>query len=254
VRIRRPSPAMCVALIALFVALGGTGYAAMNLPRDSVGTAQLKDGAVTRSKISARARRALRGRRGTKGPAGPRGATGPVGPATGPAGGALAGSYPNPSLAAGAVHPGNLGGVPTARLTNSADQPWPNQLVVTPVSFDTELFDNAGMHDAAHPTRLTAPIDGIYLIGASATFGPGATSSRAINLVENGTTTLSRAFDFYSDTDYLPVETVTTTKLRAGDYVESDAARTSASGSISIVSSGPQFSPAFWMTWIAPAS
>ena len=61
-RIRRPSPAMCVALIALFVALGGTGYAAFSLPRDSVGTAQLKDGAVTKGKISARTRRALRGR------------------------------------------------------------------------------------------------------------------------------------------------------------------------------------------------
>ncbi|MEA2492586.1 MAG: hypothetical protein QOJ29_497 [Thermoleophilaceae bacterium] len=51
---RRPSPAMTVALIALFVALGGTGYAAMKLPRNSVGSAQLKSDAVRSSKVKNR--------------------------------------------------------------------------------------------------------------------------------------------------------------------------------------------------------
>jgi hypothetical protein len=50
-RLHRPSPALVVATIALFVALGGTGYAAFGLPRNSVGTKQLKNGAVTTSKI-----------------------------------------------------------------------------------------------------------------------------------------------------------------------------------------------------------
>ena len=43
----RPSPAMIVALAALFVALGGTSYAAFSLPKNSVGSAQIKRGAVT---------------------------------------------------------------------------------------------------------------------------------------------------------------------------------------------------------------
>ena len=43
----RLSPSMVVAMIALVVALGGTGYAAIVLPANSVGTRQLKDGAVT---------------------------------------------------------------------------------------------------------------------------------------------------------------------------------------------------------------
>jgi hypothetical protein len=47
-----PSPAMVVSLIALFVALGGTSYAALTLPKNSVGTKQLKNGAVTAAKIS----------------------------------------------------------------------------------------------------------------------------------------------------------------------------------------------------------
>ena len=47
-----PSPALVVAVIALFVALGGTSYAAITaLPANSVGTTQLKDNAVTSSKI-----------------------------------------------------------------------------------------------------------------------------------------------------------------------------------------------------------
>jgi len=55
-----PSPAMVVALIALFVALGGTSYAALTLPKNSVGTKQLKDGAVTAAKISSSAGGAVR--------------------------------------------------------------------------------------------------------------------------------------------------------------------------------------------------
>src|SRR5215218_6203508 len=46
-----PSPAMVVACLALLVALGGTGYAAIKLPANSVGTKQLKRGAVTGVKV-----------------------------------------------------------------------------------------------------------------------------------------------------------------------------------------------------------
>jgi hypothetical protein len=40
-----------ISAIALFVALGGTGYATMELARNSVGTKQLKSSAVTSAKI-----------------------------------------------------------------------------------------------------------------------------------------------------------------------------------------------------------
>lgn len=52
---RRPSPAMVVACIALAIALGGTSYAAIRLPANSVGTKQLKKNAVTKAKIAANA-------------------------------------------------------------------------------------------------------------------------------------------------------------------------------------------------------
>jgi hypothetical protein len=41
-----------VAWIALFVALGGTGYAAVRLPAGSVGARQLKNGSITAAKLN----------------------------------------------------------------------------------------------------------------------------------------------------------------------------------------------------------
>jgi hypothetical protein len=48
---RRPSAAMIVSTTALFVSLGGVGYAASSLPASSVGTAQLQHSSVTHSKL-----------------------------------------------------------------------------------------------------------------------------------------------------------------------------------------------------------
>jgi hypothetical protein len=50
-RTRRPSPALVISIVALLVALGGTAYAGITIPKNSVGTKQLKDGAVTTKKI-----------------------------------------------------------------------------------------------------------------------------------------------------------------------------------------------------------
>jgi hypothetical protein len=59
---RRPSPAMVVALLALFITLGGTGYAASN------------------ATSSRKHHRVVRGRRGPPGPPGTPGHTGATGP------------------------------------------------------------------------------------------------------------------------------------------------------------------------------
>jgi hypothetical protein len=78
---------MVVAMLALVFALTGTGIAAVAaLPRNSVGTRQLRNGAVVSSKVrnhSLLARDFRRGQlpRGPVGPAGPAGPQGPAGPA-----------------------------------------------------------------------------------------------------------------------------------------------------------------------------
>jgi collagen triple helix repeat protein len=64
------------ATLALFLALGGAAYAATQLPRNSVGTGQLKAEAVTAGKIAKKARQQLQG---ATGPQGPQGKTGKAG-------------------------------------------------------------------------------------------------------------------------------------------------------------------------------
>lgn len=48
---RHLNPPLVISMVALFVALGGASYAAINLPRNSVGTKQLKAKAVTGAKV-----------------------------------------------------------------------------------------------------------------------------------------------------------------------------------------------------------
>ena len=99
-RLRRPSPSMVVALLALFVALGGGAYAAVSLPKNSVGAKQLKRNAVTGKKIKksavsspkvkdgsllSRDFKAGQLPAGTKGDKGDRGDQGPPGPTFGAA-------------------------------------------------------------------------------------------------------------------------------------------------------------------------
>lgn len=73
-----------VAMLALVLALGGTSYAAVKLPRNSVGSKQIRKGAVTKAKLAPSVKRALN-RPGLTGPAGAKGETGAQGE-RGPAG------------------------------------------------------------------------------------------------------------------------------------------------------------------------
>src|SRR4051812_42384736 len=80
-----------MATIAVFIALGGSSYAALKLPTNSVGAREIRTGAVRSSELKDRSvapedlapstRAALLGERGPRGAMGAIGATGPQGPA-----------------------------------------------------------------------------------------------------------------------------------------------------------------------------
>ena len=78
---RRVSPATVLAAIALFVALSGTGVAAVSAlaPANSVGTAQLRKNAVVSSKVKNGSLLRADFKAGQL-PAGPQGPAGPAGP------------------------------------------------------------------------------------------------------------------------------------------------------------------------------
>ena len=73
---RRPSPALVISIIALVFAMGGTGWAVTQLPKNSVGTPQLKNNAVTGAKVKSGSLEASDFRKGAL----PRGEQGPQGP------------------------------------------------------------------------------------------------------------------------------------------------------------------------------
>src|SRR5690348_3702601 len=86
----RPSPAMVVALIALFVAITGVGYAVSKIPKNSVKSKQIKDGEVKSVDVADdgltgtdidEATLNVQGAPGPKGATGAQGAQGDQGPA-----------------------------------------------------------------------------------------------------------------------------------------------------------------------------
>jgi hypothetical protein len=171
---------MMVALLALFVSLGGVGYAATQLPRNSVGTGQLRanavtgaklaDGAVTSSKVADHSLRAkdfrsgqlLSGARGPQGLQGPEGPQGPSGAAGTDAtingvaaGGDLSGTYPNPSIGAGKVDTTRLadGSVTSTKFSPAAVAPDASELGgIGPAGF----VQGAGTIFSGHPDSTPA--------------------------------------------------------------------------------------------------
>ena len=127
-----------IALVALFIALGGGAYAASTsfvagngkiracvAPDGTARVLKARQKCARPQKLIAWNQRGATGERGVtgaQGPQGPQGAQGPEGPATGPASGDLDGSYPAPAIRTGAVTPDKLSPVDPVHLVGAAGQ------------------------------------------------------------------------------------------------------------------------------------
>jgi hypothetical protein len=214
--LRVPSPSMIVACVALFVALGGTSYAAIKLPANSVGTKQIKKSAVTTAKIKDATVTAA-------------------------------------DLAAGAVGTAKIGAIPGARVRDTATTTIQTGATAV-LPFNATDFNVGGVYDSTKPSRMTAPIAGRYLVTASARWTANAAGRRTIALEVNGTAAQiarTNVSAFSSTGTLAPEQTAQTVyKLNAGDYVEVWAYQDSGGplDLLTAVDNGVTFS----MEWIAP--
>ena len=163
------------------------------------------------------------------------------------AGGDLTGSYPNPDLAAGAVGTANFSStIPTASailIGGSAASSDPATLNLV------ENWDTADLHDeTTNPSRLTAPVAGVYRIGAIVRWEANASGMRVLDFLRNGgiwvrdeeqgTRVPGSIYQYQSQTVSFD------TYLAAGDFMQ--LARVQDSGD------PVSFAGTLTMTWVAP--
>ena len=235
--LRAPSPSMIVACVALFVALGGTSYAAITLPANSVGTEQIKKSAVTGAKVK---NATLTGAK--------------IASATLTGAKIADATLTGVDIADGAVGPAKFGTVPGARVRRGAAVTLTSGVTAV-LSYDATDFNVGGVYSSAQPSRMTAPVAGRYLIIATARWQSNEAGRRTIALEVNGTAAQIARTNVSPHVQgggaFNPEQAAEAIyRLNAGDYVEVWAYQDSGVPLtlLTAVDNGVTFA----MEWIAP--
>jgi hypothetical protein len=132
-------------------------------------------------------------------------------------------------------------------VTNNAAQSINNGAQVA-INFQVESYDTHNMHDnVTNNTRLTCVIPGLYLVGATLSFGANAAGQRILDIIR-----------FVSATTYVVSQTVPGSagfntlvsaagivRMVAGDYVEVQATQSSG-GALNIAANAASNETSFW--------
>ena len=141
----------------------------------------------------------------------------------------------------------------SAKAYNSENIPIADS-VFTDLTFDTTNTESGGdIHDPAFNSgRLTAPISGQYVVGASALFLTNAVGRRIIRIQKNGSVIIVRddKQTVTSGSGNTGVGVATLVNLAAGDYITAQVFQDS--GTTLSVLGTAQYSPQIWMARVGP--
>lgn len=136
------------------------------------------------------------------------------------------------------------------RVYNSADESVGNGSY-TALTFDTERYDNGGLHSlASNTSRLTAQTPGKHLISGHVAWDISATGGRETAIKLNGSTFIAADIRQTMSAVNAEISISTVYHLAANDYVELFVYQNSG-GNLS-VKAFPGFSPEFAMQWLGP--
>lgn len=135
--------------------------------------------------------------------------------------------------------------VPNARVLRTTNQSLAN-VTLTPIAFDAESWDVGNLWKPGQPTRLTAPITGLYAMGANAQISVNANNQRQLRFIKNGTDNFAvKNMMTLTDGNQPLMELTSMYRLAAGDYIEFYIYQNS--GVALNAEAGGTYSISFWM-------